>query len=124
MKRHHRKGLAVLALGFVLVLSACMSPEEQSAFDKVNATRRQVGSPQIVEWAAMSGPAQQWSQFMLNRSGNSCLLSHRTNILQGVPAGWWAAGENVGCATGASPGAAINSIHGAFLLSRDHKANM
>ncbi|CAN5523239.1 hypothetical protein BH20ACT2_BH20ACT2_21350 [soil metagenome] len=106
------KGIALL-VGLVLLLAACMSPEQQRAFDLVNISRAQNGLAAATQHGELQTKAQAWAE-RLAREGR---LYH-SNLTTGAPACWRALGENVGY------GGSIDTVHAAYLASPSHRGNI
>ncbi|MBX7069370.1 MAG: CAP domain-containing protein [Microthrixaceae bacterium] len=107
---------AVVAL-FALVssTSACESidAERNEVFNLVNRTRAENGLPQLKHDVILDIKADNWAQ----KLRNVCSLSH-SKLSDGAPKQWLKLGENVGY------GGTIAQIHGAYLDSPGHRANI
>jgi len=79
-----------------------------------NSARSAAGLPPLAVDPALTTIAQGWSNVLL-ASGT---LSHNTNVVGLLPAGWTHFGENVG------EGPSAGSIQTAFMNSPEHKANI
>jgi uncharacterized protein YkwD len=114
--RRHRRALA--ALGVVLALgifaTACSSGEENHATALVNQARASNGEAGLSSNVTLILIAQSWSQ-QLARNG---VLSHRSPLSDGAPAGWFKLGENVGY------GSSVDVVQSAFMNSSLHRANI
>ena len=95
------------------VLTGCLSAEQRQVSDLVNRTRIQSGVGELREHDQLRVKAQVWAERLAAEGG----LRH--SLLQdGVTAPWRALGENVGV------GASVDSVHGAFMASPQHRANI
>ena len=114
--RHRRRALA--ALGLVLALgifaTACTSGEEDHATALVNQARGSNGLSNLSSNVTLILTAQAWSQQLASNG----ILSHRSPLSAGAPAGWRKLGENVGY------GSSVDVVQGAFMNSPLHKANI
>jgi uncharacterized protein YkwD len=114
-RRARRSRLAVLAalVGVaVLALGAC-SPEEDRAIELVNADRSRAGLPTLPTNIDLYLKAQAWS----SRLAGEQRLFH-SYLPDGIGYPWNRLGENVGY------GYSIEQVHGAFMGSPGHRANI
>lgn len=112
--------------------AGCTGPESAERSDErefltlLNGVRRLFGKPAVVENAALSERAREWSDYMADRNklmhantanGTPSHLLYVEQIKRLVP-NWRRAGENVG------RGPTVRSLHDAFVASSGHFANM
>ena len=111
-KLRTRGALAALVVIAALILGACMNPQQQEAFDHVNASRGAAGLPALAHDAQAQTKAQAWAE----RLAAEGKLYH-SNLADGMT-GWRMLAENVGY------GGSIEGVHGQFMGSAGHKANI
>ena len=87
--------------------------DQRTVAAQINTTRRNQGRPGLTLHRRLADKAQRWAEHMAARNR----LSHSV-LTQGVPAGWRALAENVGY------GGGLSEVHGAFLGSAGHRANI
>jgi uncharacterized protein YkwD len=105
------------ALAVGVLLTGCLTADQQADFDLVNAKRKANGKVALSEDTVATNKAQAWSDHMA-RTG---VLEHTGGGLKLDPSGlgdWCAMGENVG------RGASVKVIHDAFYASAPHKTTM
>lgn len=113
-----KTALASLALvALMALLTGCLSADQQSDVDLVNAARRSSRLAALSVDSYAAGKAQAWSQHMA-----------RTGVLEHTGGGtkvditgythWCSLGENVGM------GASVSAVHDAFMASAAHKAHI
>jgi len=125
-RRQLRTSVAVIAVGAVL-LTACMSSDEKSAFNAVNADRQANGVAAVLTNAALVTKAQGWARHLANNSGGYCSSTtlYHSNLTDGAPPGWQRLGENVACrVTNTGVASAIGPIEAQFMGSDGHRANI
>jgi uncharacterized protein YkwD len=118
---------AVALAAVAFLLTACMIPEETSAFNLINRDRAANGVPSLSVHGHLVTKAQNWATYLASNSGGICHSSRlkHSNLADGVPAGWLALGENVGCTAGSGPWqGAVNTLQGQFMGSSGHRANI
>ncbi len=110
-----------------LLLTACMIPEESTAFNLVNRDRAAVGSAPLSANQAAVTKAQNWATHLALNSGGVCNSSKliHSNLTDGAPAGWRALAENIACASGTGPwSGSVPQLHAQFMGSSGHRANL
>ena len=105
--------LAAVVLGITLVLSGCLNAGSRQSQDMVNASRRVRGLPALSSNLSLAVKAQNWAEYLARRGS----LAH-SNLASGVPYRWRALAENVGY------GSSVSSVHGQFMRSSRHRANI
>ncbi len=113
-------------VAIMLVVSACMTTDEQTGFNLINTERSSRGIATLAANETLVVKAQNWSRGLLANSGGVCsgtTLRH-SNLTDGAPAGWRALGENVGCSISSSVSGAVQSMHSGFMGSSGHRANI
>jgi len=116
---------AVVATG--VLLTACMTADESSAFNLVNRDRATNSVPALAANDAAQTKAQNWAKHLATNSGGACTSStlYHSNLATGAPAGWKRLGENVACRTvTGSVADAVAPIQGQFMSSAGHRANI
>lgn len=122
-----RLTLLAAAAALALVVTACMIPEEETAFNSMNRERAALGVPNLSANGAAITKAQNWATHLALNSGGICHSSklQHSNLADGAPAGWRALAENVGCVSGTGPWQnAIPALHAQFMNSPGHRANI
>lgn len=104
---------AALAVTAVLVLGACLAPDQQSALDALNASRRSNGRGALVTQADAQAKAQAWAE----RLARENRLYH-SNLTDGIRVKWCSLAENVGY------GPSIQAVQNGFMNSPDHRKNV
>jgi uncharacterized protein YkwD len=97
--------------------AATPAQEEQSFFQKINDERDARGLADLQWDTKLAGTSRSWSGHM---AGNG-QLSHDPNlagVAASVEPSWRGIGENVGV------GSSVSSLHGAFMGSSGHRANI
>lgn len=120
-----RCAIALVALASLL-LTACMTGEEQGAFDRVNGERSGRGIWTLGEHETLVQKGQGWARALLNNSGGLCnsnTLKH-SNLASGAPLNWHSLGENVGCAVTLHQSDAVGIMHAQFMQSPGHAGNI
>ena len=117
---------AVVAVG--LLLTACMTADESSAFTLINRDRATNGAAALAGNDAAQTKAQDWARHLATSSGGVCssaTLSH-SNLATGAPAGWKRLGENVACRTvTGSVADAVAPLQAQLMASSSgHRANI
>jgi uncharacterized protein YkwD len=110
------KTIATVAIA-VVALAGCLSADQTTVADQVNASRKDVRLAALNADSAAMAKAQAWSEHMattgvLEHSGGGTKVS-TTGLTK-----WCAVGENVGY------GPSLDRIHAAFMASAPHKANI
>lgn len=108
---------SVLAGGVVvvlaLVLSACMSQEQTHAHDALNRDRHAHRLAALPTHDALNKKAQAWAE----KIARDNRLSH-SNLAQGLPGCYRAAGENVGYNT------SVEAVQAGYMSSPTHRRNV
>ncbi len=115
------------ALVSALLLTACMTADENAAFTAVNRDRSTAGVRVLMPNEQLVIKAQQWAKHLLDTSGDTCGLTtlHHSDLYAGAPAGAKAIGENVGCIfVLGSPTDAVAQLETAFMNSQFHRDNI
>ena len=111
-----RRRLRVVAVvaALALVVSACMTKQQQEAFEHVLRSRHD-HHLSALNWSERAqDKAQAWAEYLANKGS----LQH-SNLLSGLDGiGVRAVAENVGYA------GSIREVHEAFMRSSSHKANI
>lgn len=115
----------VVAVG--VLLTACLTADESTAFNLINRDRAANGVPALAGNDAAQTKAQGWAKHLATSSGGVCssaTLSH-SNLATGAPAGWKRLGENVACRTvTGSVSDAVAPLQAQFMASSGHRANI
>ncbi len=109
-----RLKIGALVLGAALVAASCVSTDQTTVFNQVNASRASNGVPAAGANQWLSDFAQTWAEFM----AATCTLGHSRNYASANPYRWRSLAENVG------RGPSLSSTHTAFLNSPPHRANI
>ena len=109
LRLRHLAGLAVL----VLLVTGCLSPQERSAFDRINAERARVGVAPLAVDGDATEKAQQWAVKLAAEQR----LSH-SNVAAGIDGAWRSLGENVAAA------ATVEDLHRILMSSAGHRARL
>lgn len=116
--RVRRRALAVASIGaLVLVLTGCLSADQQSDVDLVNAARKSKRLAAVSVDMTAAKKAQAWSDHMAKTG----VLEHTgggTHIDTSGMSHWCSLGENVG------KGSSVSAVHDAFMASAPHKAHI
>lgn len=110
LRPRHLAGLAVLVL---LVLTGCLSPQEQSALTMLNNERARVGVAPLAADDDATEKAQQWAL----RLASEQRLSH-SNVAAGIDGSWQSLGENVAAAK------TVEDLHRVLMGSAGHRARL
>ena len=105
--------MATLVVAAVFTLAACMSTQQQVAFDLVNGARADSGVSPLAADAIAQAKAQSWAEHLAARN----TLEH-SNLSAGMDDGWRRLAENVGV------GASIDEVQRQFMGSDVHRANV
>ena len=105
--------MATLVVAAVFTLSACMSTQQQVAFDSVNGARADAGIPHLAVDAIAQTKAQAWAEHLAARN----TLEH-SDLSAGMDDGWRRLAENVGV------GGSIEEVQRQFMGSDVHRANV
>jgi len=106
-------GALAALLAATLVLTACLGPDGQRAFDLVNHERTTRGIAALENDLVLNAKAQAWAEVLAGRR----TLSH-SSLSDGVPAGWVRLTENVG------RGGSADAVHAGLMGSPSHRANV
>jgi uncharacterized protein YkwD len=112
-RRVRRFAAATLVVVAATLLSACLTPEQETVLAEMNHDRWLHGRTVLDTHGDAQAKAQAWAE-KLAREGR---LYH-SNLSDGIHARWCGLGENVGY--GAGPA----SIQTAYMNSPDHRANI
>ncbi len=104
----------VLASTLSLVAASCVSTDQTTVFNQVNASRASRGVPAMGANQWLSDFAQNWAEWM----AGTCTLRHSPNYASANPYRWRALAENVG------RGTSLSSVHTAFMNSTSHRNNI
>ncbi len=109
--------LTALAIGLagLLAVGAPASAASSDLYSMLNQSRFDAGLKGLARDSRLDKVAQDWTNYMA-RTGT---LAHNPSYSEQIPAGWYAAGENVGWN---SQGDA--ALHAALMASPKHKANI
>ncbi|CAN5680352.1 hypothetical protein BH10ACT1_BH10ACT1_34800 [soil metagenome] len=107
-----RHGVALLA-GLALLLSACLTGEQQSGLDALNKDR----TANRVVTLGIQSDAQAKAQAWAEKLARENKLYHST-LSSGIRAKWCNIGENVGYAS------SVTAAEAAFMRSTTHRANI
>lgn len=107
-------GPVVLVLVLSLVATSCVSSDQTTVFNQVNASRTTAGVRAMSANQWLSDFAQSWAE----RMAATCTLSHSPNYATANPYRWRSLAENVG------RGPSLTSAHNAFMNSPGHRANI
>lgn len=122
-----RFGALAALVGVAVLLTACMTADESTAFSLVNRDRAANGVAALAGNDPAQTKAQNWAKHLATNSGGVCssaTLSH-SNLATGAPAGWKRLGENVACRTvTGSVADAVAPLQGQFMASSGHRANI
>jgi uncharacterized protein YkwD len=105
--------VASLAVGVALLLSACLTPEQQKVLDELNHDRRVHGRSTLPNQSDAQAKAQAWAE-KLALEGRI----YHSNLTDGINVRWCGLGENVGY------GGSIAQIQDAYMASSSHRANV
>lgn len=110
-----RRGMLIgsVVVVLTLLLSACMSPEQTRAHDALNRDRRTHRLAALPTHETLNKKAQAWAE----KIARDNRLSH-SNLSQGLPSCYRAAGENVGYSS------TIEATQTSFMNSPRHRANV
>ncbi len=111
--RSRRFAVVALAMSAVLVLGACLTPQQETVLAELNHDRWLNGRSVLPAQADAQVKAQAWAE-KLAREGR---LYH-SNLSDGIGVRWCNLGENVGY--GAGPA----RIQDAYMASSGHRANV
>lgn len=115
--RRLRRALSALGLAVaVLVLTGCLSQDEQTSLELVNRSRAEQGVAPLVVDEELTAVARDWATQMAGLGE----ISHRpdSELVAMMPDGWVSAAENVGA------GPDVGKVHVAFLGSPSHRASL
>jgi uncharacterized protein YkwD len=127
MMKRRSMMLAATAVGLLLVVTGCMSPEETSGLSAVNGDRAANAVPAVSTNNDLLAKAQGWAAHLAASSGGQCsgaTLVH-SDLRDGAPGGWRFLGENVGCRI--APGdvsSFVAPMQASFMNSPAHRENI
>jgi uncharacterized protein YkwD len=99
--------------GLVALLAGCLSPQQQTGLNALNADRIANGRAGLMPDGYLANKAQAWAD-QLARDG----YLHHSSLPAGVPNCWTELGENVGY------GGSIAAVENAYMHSAPHRANI
>ena len=105
---------AVLAAALSLVAASCVSADQTTVFNQVNASRTSRGVRALGANQWLSDFAQTWAEWM----AATCTVGHSRNYASANPYRWRSLAENVG------RGPSLSSVHTAFMSSTSHRDNI
>ncbi|MBI2709648.1 MAG: CAP domain-containing protein [Actinobacteria bacterium] len=111
LPRLAKPALVLVALSFAL--SACMSADQQTAFDLLNRDRNANRLGSLGDSQMLGDKAQNWAQYLAKTN----VLKHST-LTAGITGCWRAIGENVGY------GPSVSAVEKAYMNSAPHRANI
>lgn len=109
----HRAGIVATFAVIVLLLTGCLTTEQASVRDAMNADRQANGLPALAVQADAQAKAQAWAE----RIAADGRLSH-SNLSEGIGVRWCRLGENVGY------GSSVQSVQNAYMASSGHRGNI
>jgi uncharacterized protein YkwD len=109
-----RGGLLGLVVAAALLLTGCLTPEQQVVYDEMSADRAAAGLAAIPVNDVAVAKAQAWAEKLARDNA----LSH-SNLAQGLEALCWRAlAENVGY------GGSVAEVQDGYMRSPGHRANI
>lgn len=111
--RTRRFTVAALVMATAMILSACLTPEQDKVLSELNADRRANNRTTLAIQGDAQAKAQAWAE-KLAREGK---LYH-SRLADGINVRWCGLGENVGY------GGSVATIQDAYMKSSGHKANV
>lgn len=108
-----RTRVAIALMVTALVLTACLSPEQDEALRHLNGDRSAHGRAPVEAVDQLNAKAQSWAEHLARANG----LSH-SSLADGVSACWRGLGENVGYAS------SLPAVEEGFMASAGHRANI
>ncbi len=112
--RRRRFGLVPVVIAGALLLASCMNADQQSAFDKINASRTGMSTSSLKHDETAQKKAQAWAEHLAQINK----LEH-SNLASGMDDQWKRLGENVGYSS-----SSISKVHDQFMASSGHRANI
>lgn len=107
-------GVALASVCTVALLAGCISKNQQTVQDQVNATRASHNLSALADYSPADAKAQAWAEHLAEQGS----LSHST-LSNGYESGTWCRlAENVGM------GPTLDAVNAAFINSPPHLANM
>src|SRR5690606_33750489 len=103
---------AAVIVAAAMILSACLTPEQESALNELNAERRANRLSTLGTHSQAQAKAQEWAEKLASEG-----KLYHSNLGDGM-SGWCNLGENVGY------GANVASIQDAYMRSSGHRANI
>jgi uncharacterized protein YkwD len=97
----------------LLAVTGCLSPQERSALDRINAERARAGVAPLAEDGDATEKAQQWAVKLAAEQ----TLSH-SNVAAGIGGYWDSLGENVAAA------GSLEELHRILMSSAGHRARI
>lgn len=110
LRSRHLAGLVVLVL---LVLTGCLSPQEQSALKMLNDARSSAGIAPLAVDDDATKKAQAWAVKLAAEQR----LSH-SNVAAGIGGAWQSLGENVASSS------TVEGLHRVLMSSPDHRSRL
>ena len=107
-------GAVVLAVALSLLAASCVSADQTTVFNQVNASRTSRGVRALGANQWLSDFAQNWAEWM----AATCTLGHSRNYASANPYRWRSLAENVG------RGPSLSAVHTAFMNSTSHRDNI
>lgn len=125
MNTRTMSSFGALAFG-AIVLSSCMTYDEQLAFNGVNTDRGAAHVNSLQPEPYLVAKAQAWAQHLLDESGDSCTKDdiEHSHLPDGAPPNWTKLGENVGCTIVSGADEPLDTLQKAFMASPGHRANI
>lgn len=102
-----------LMVGLILLMTGCLSAEQDTALQALNNDRVDNGRSELVTDGTLQAKAQAWAE-KLARDG----YLHHSVLTDGAPSCWRGLAENVGY------GGSIQQIQDAYMRSPGHRKNI
>ncbi|QXC59436.1 CAP domain-containing protein [Aquihabitans sp. G128] len=112
-RRHPARHAVALFAVLALLLSGCLSEEQQSAHDAMNKDRRAAGAATLSVQNDAQAKAQKWAEKLAREN-----TLYHSKLSDGIGVRWCNLGENVGY------GSSIPATEAAFMRSTVHKGNI
>lgn len=97
----------------LLLLGACLSPQQGTAHGLANEARSRAGVRMLALDPVAQAKAQAWAEHLASRN----TLAH-SRLSDGMDGGWRAIAENVGY------GSSVEDVHRQFMGSAAHRSNV